>query len=253
MIEILDPETLQTHIDNILEKIKEYSLLPEKRIGWNYCLDYVWLALQFEKCIEDVDVRALKIVDIGCGPGAVHGYLEDKYGVNIIGVDLNHWETGDYVDHVGDFSDLDFRQRNDLNDLDLIISTSAFEHNKPAGHALLVNQCLKSLSNTGVLITTFSVAPGPYIEKYKSSAQWNLPRKIIEEIYGDRISNFEQYKYIEKKWAAHKEMRIAFEKRFGKIDKNYPPFLSIGAAINKNMLKTQKIRQRYLGWPYAYR
>ena len=88
-------------------------------------MDYTWLAIRCEGILK----QGMRVIDIGCGPGAIHGYLESKYNIEIIGIDINKWEK-DYVDIVGSFVDEDVRAKNGLgpNSMDLIISTSAFEH-----------------------------------------------------------------------------------------------------------------------------
>jgi SAM-dependent methyltransferase len=248
MIEILDPLELDVYMadDGLLDRIKDHSLLPSKRIGWNYCFDYVWLALRFEEALRAcANGDKPRVVDIGCGPGAVHGYLEEKYGIDIIGVDLFRWDDGDFVDIVGNYSDRSFRAQNDLSDIDIIISTSAFEHNKPKMHAVLVRECLSSLAEKGKLITTFSVAGGKKIEPFKASAQWNLPVNIIEEIYGESVANASQYRDICARWKTHELCSQGYIERYGGLTENFPTFLSIGASIGKQNLANQKIRSWY--------
>ena len=47
--------------------------------------------------------KGMFVIDIGSGPGALHGYLENKYSVNILGIDRDKWKE-DYVDIEGDFT-----------------------------------------------------------------------------------------------------------------------------------------------------
>lgn len=231
MIELLDPQVIDPIAFNqgVLADIHQYSLLPDKRIGWNYCMDYTWL---FMRCANYLKPDMV-IIDIGCGPGAIHGYLEHKYGVNIIGIDLNIWEK-DYVDIVGDFSDSQFRKEHGFNEesIDCIISTSAFEHNKPKRHHRLVNICMECLKPGGRLITTFAATKNK-TRYFKKSQQWNLSAKDIKKIYGENIINFNEYDDIWQRWHNHSSISNDYKKRYGYWGKDDPTFVSIGADIVK--------------------
>lgn len=245
MIEILDPRALDERVfqKNLIENIQEYSLLDNKRIGWNYCYDYSWIVMQLEK----MDLQNKVIVDIGAGPGAVHGYLEDKFKIDIIGIDLNRWEN-DYVDFVGDYSNPTFRKECGLVDgsVDIIISSSAFEHNRPRNHYKLVQSCLQSLSENGRLITTFAVSPTNRVKRFRNSDQWNLPVDIIRDIYGEEVNNHKEYKDIWNAWHNNNRIRKGFQDRYGFFNDTSPPFLSIGANIPKSVKKNTRQRMFYL-------
>jgi len=232
MIELLDPEKIDpvAYKKGRLKEICRFSLLPGKRIGWNYCMDYTWLSSRYEKYIK----KRMKVVDIGCGPGAIHGYLEKKHGVKIIGIDMNRWEK-DYVDYVGDYSDAAFRCKCGIENgsIDLIISTSAFEHNTLEEHMALVNACLSTLKKGGRLITTFSASPGR-VRYSKNENRGDLSKEAIEKIYNDKFEEFD-YKSVWKRWRKHRDIPRAFKKRYGwyKWTSFSPPFLSVGADVGK--------------------
>ncbi len=232
MLEILDPQNTDpvAYDKGVLKKIKEFSLLPGNRIGWNYCMDYVWLAMRVEGKIR----KGMKIVDIGAGPGAIHGYLENKYKVKILGIDMQRWSK-DYVDVVGDFSDARIRGKAGIEDnsLDLIISTSSFEHNRPRDHKRLVDVCMRTLKLGGSLVTTFSVSPTNKTTFYKPSTQWNLSRIEVEKIYNDKFRTF-NYGEVWGRWRNHREIPDAFLKRYGEMTARDPLFLSVGASKRRN-------------------
>ncbi len=101
MLELLDPKKLDeiAYEGGLLARMREFSLLEGKRIGWHYVMDYTWLATRFAVVYKP----GMRVVDIGCGPGAVHGFLEAEFGVDILGIDMERWEK-DYVDLKGNFT-----------------------------------------------------------------------------------------------------------------------------------------------------
>ena len=171
----------------------------------------------------------MRIIDIGCGPGAIHGYLEDTYGVEIVGIDIHRWEK-DYIDVVGDFTDA--RLRNEYgfrsNSVDIILSTSAFEHNPPPGHKKLVETCINSLRPGGHLLATFAVAP----VTIETPGQWNLSREHAEELYGEKFYRFD-YQGCRQRWREHREIPASYKERYKTWSCDDPPFLSAGAHIVK--------------------
>jgi len=228
MLELLDPQIIDpfAYEKGFLKKIRQYSLLPNNRIGWNYCLDYSWLLMRLHNLELNPNMR---IIDIGCGPGAIHGYLEDIFDLNIIGIDLHRWER-DYVDIVGDFLDQDLRSQHNLipESIDIIIATSAFEHNLPQIHQQIVEVCLQCLRPGGHLITTFSAAR----QTTQTPGQWNLSKEDIEQIYRD---TFDRFDYLDcwEKLRRHREIPKNYEARYGRWSQDDPLFLSAGAHIVK--------------------
>src|SRR3954452_1674566 len=230
MLELLDPKKLDpiAYEDGLLARMTPYSLLPDHRIGWHYVMDYTWLAVQF----AEVYRPGMRVIDIGCGAGAVHAYLEATHDVEILGIDMERWEK-DYVDVTGNFTDPAFRTANYLaaESVDIILSGSAFEHNPPAEHRKLVQACMDTLRPGGALLTTFAAALSE-THLFKPTHQWNLKQSDIESIYDDR---FEEYDYtgVWRRWREHREMADGCRKRFKKFDDTDPPYLSVAAAKKK--------------------
>lgn len=229
-IEILDPE--KYFDDDLLlelEKVRTFSLLPDQRIGWNYPLDYLFVLKEFEKFLSAYNGqrRDLKIVDIGCGPGAIHGYIESIFDIDVIGIDMHRWEQ-DYVTIEGDFCSPKVRNQHQLENLDLIISSSAFEHNRPSGHLKLVAESQKALNaERGRLITTSAVCDGR-THHYSKSSQWNLSFSDVGLIYGDRPENSEKYSEIYQRWERSEILADGYMKRFPDQTRFAPSFLSLG-------------------------
>lgn len=228
MLELLDPIYIDpfAYDEGNLNRIRRFSLLPNKRIGWNYCMDYSWVAM---KC-QNIEMQPeMRIIDIGCGPGAIHGYLEDTYGIKITGIDLHRWEK-DYVDIVGDFTDEELQDKYgfESGSVDVIISTSSFEHNLPRDHKRLVETCVKFLRPGGHLITTFAVAPATF----ETPGQWNLSKEHTEEVYGEKFYSFD-YRECWQRWREHREIPADYKKRYVTWSSDDPQFLSAGAHIVK--------------------
>lgn len=236
-VEFLDPKDYASFREsNEFKKLKTFSLLEAKRIGWNYPLDYSFI---IQTLHELPNLKGKKIIDIGCGPGAVHGYLEDLFGIDIIGVDMKHWDK-DYVDFIGDFTNNEFRQTNNLNNADIIISTSAFEHNTVSAHANLMISCYKSLNEDGVLIFTSAGNNRKFPTKFRKSFQINLSPVLIEKLYGLAPSNLDIFNELINSYADDKEISEGFLRRF---EKNIVPtlnFLPLGCKLNKDDIPLYK-------------
>jgi cyclopropane fatty-acyl-phospholipid synthase-like methyltransferase len=230
MLELLDPMKLDriAYDEGLLARMTPYSLLPDHRIGWHYVMDYTWLAVRFGEIYRP----GMRVVDIGCGPGAVHGYLEATYNVEILGIDMERWEK-DYVDLQGNFTDSAFRASNGLGvgSVDVILSGSAFEHNPPEDHRKLIQACMATLRPGGALLTTFAAASSE-THFFKPTHQWNLMQADIESLYGDRFQDYD-YNGVWKRWREHREMAEGCRKRFKRFDANDPPYISVAAAKRK--------------------
>jgi cyclopropane fatty-acyl-phospholipid synthase-like methyltransferase len=227
MLELLDPIKLDpiAYDAGLLARMRAFSLLPNQRIGWHYVMDYTWLVQQFAQAYRP----GMRVIDIGCGPGAVHGFLESTYNVDILGIDMERWER-DYVDLQGNFTDSAFRVANGLGigSVDIILSGSAFEHNPPEEHRNLIQVCMATLRAGGRLLTTFAASPDQ-THFFKPTHQWNLSQADIESLYGDRFDEYD-YDGIWRRWREHHEMAEGCRARFKRFEANDPPYISVAAA-----------------------
>jgi len=181
---------------------------------------------------RDVIEPGMRIIDIGCGPGAIHGYLEETYDEDVLGIDMRRWKH-DYVDVVGDFSNPEVRRANGIRpeSVDVIVSASAFEHNTVSQHRRLVRACFESLKPNGRLIATFA-ASWLRVRYFALSHQWNLPRRVIESLYGEPFDK-RSFVSVWRRWRRHREIPKAFKARYGNFRWSDPPFISAGADIVK--------------------
>ena len=228
-LELLSPKKLLTESNLILlDKIREYSLLENKRIGWNYPLDYLYIHLNFDPSY----LLNEKVLDIGCGPGAIHGWLESIYNIDIIGLDLNRWEK-DYVDVVGDFNSTKLHKQQgwEKNSFDIIFSGSSLEHQTPWMHYRSVKLALNLLRPGGLLISTVAASENR-TNKYQKPYQYNLSKKALEKVYGTKFKKFD-YRNISEEYMGSELICNAYEARFERKIPKVMSYISVGASIIK--------------------
>jgi len=220
---ILSEENLKT-----LENIRKYSLLENNRIGWNYPLDYLWINKNFKSSF----LLNNKVLDIGCGPGAIHGWLEDIHNIDIIGLDLNRWER-DYVDIVGDFNKKSLHKQYgwENDSFDIIFSVSSLEHQTPWMHYRSVQLSMRLLRQGGMLLSTVAASPNKTV-KFPKPYQYNLSKKALERVYRSKFQEFD-YSSISDEYIESKIICDGYEKRFNQKIPIQMPYLSVGAVLIK--------------------
>lgn len=229
LLTLLSPKKLLTQSGlRRLSDIRQWSRLPEKRIGWNYPLDYSFI----DRALEQVSEVPTKILDIGCGPGAIHGFIEAKYGIEVLGIDLQRWQD-DYVDHVGNFLDADFRDRLGLYPAsqDIIFSASSLEHQTLADHLTCIATAKSILRPGGTLAVTVAAAKSDSFLT-EDPWQWNLSRVDLEKVYDMTFDCF-SFETIESEYRGFPILVDGYERRFGSAFPTELPYLSVGALWTK--------------------
>jgi SAM-dependent methyltransferase len=226
LLTLLDPRSVFPGRIRDLEEIVTHSLLPGRRIGWNYPLDYLFI---MDEVLRRGVPRGI-VLDVGAGPGAIHGYLEQTLGIEIVGIDTQRWEH-DYVDALGNFLDDKFLASLGIypGNLDLIISTSAFEHQSLRKHKRCIQQCRKYLTPDGAAIITTTTS-GSRTRLNLNPRQWDASRRRLSSIYGlswDRTNTRE----VSRAYQSSPQLREAYVERFGSVKPNFPPYLSVGAVV----------------------
>lgn len=193
----------------LLDQIRTLSTLNFKRIGWNYPLDYLSVLKSFDMLFKP----GMLVFDIGCGPSPLHKFIENKYSVQIVGIDINRWDTGDCVDFQGSmFLDENFTRKiiKELGKPDLVISISAFEHLNLKQH----KKCIKSLQELGciALITSCISSTG---HRTITSNQINLGLDDLANIYNVSLSNSHNIDEIAEQYAINPTLLGAYILRFG--------------------------------------
>jgi len=228
MLEILDPRQTDSYAHAVF--------LPEFRAvtgsfpgGWNYIVDYTWVAMQMERMNLG---PGLNVVEIGGGTGVMKYYIEYKYGVNVCGIDRDKmWERSPIkADAIGDFCDKKVRESVGVvpESIDLIFAISAFEHNKFKDHKKVVAACMESLRPGGVLVSTVST----HWDGTESDEQYNLTQVQLEEIYQDKFEDY-NWEKVHQAWWLHFALHMAYNKRYGKEAGSNFDFLPVGVVVKK--------------------
>ncbi|MGM0582629.1 MAG: SAM-dependent methyltransferase [Bacteroidota bacterium] len=207
--------------ENLINEIEKFSLLDNNRIGWNYYMDYSFVAKEFERNFKES--KHSRFLDIGCGPGGIHGFLEDKYDIDIYGLDLKKWEGGDYVDEVKNFLDKKFEKK-----FDGIISISAFEHQPYKDHKACVKKCKEILADNGFLLITTTGD----LENRTYGNQYICGINKLQDIYGEEVNNASDFEYERKVYKSTPKVYEAYKERFGLKRFFKKMYLSVGYSSN---------------------
>lgn len=246
-LRLLDPLKIDPYAydQNNLSRIKKYSLLGGGRIGWNYPMDYSFIAEMFEELSNKNKIKpGMTFIDIGCGPGAIHGYLEAKYGITLIGVDMKRWRE-DYVDVRGDFLDIEVRRAMgiELGSVDGFISVSALEHLPLDKNKKVLKVCKEYLKAGGFILATASTSK----THSQSLDQTNYSQQELENIYQAKFESYD-YDSVFKRWRAHKELMPAYQARYKRpsLNSNEPAFLTFGYCYIKPHSKVKAKSSMFL-------
>ncbi len=211
---------------SILNQIRNLSNLYCKRIGWNYPLDYLAVVNMFERLFKP----GMLVFDIGCGPSPLHKFLEKKYSIKIVGIDINRWEEGDCVDFQGSmFLDKAFTKKiiKELGSPDMIISVSAFEHLNLIQH----QQCIESIEEIGCTALITSCISSKSIRTITNN-QINLSIDDLFKIYKVSKIDSDYIFKIAREYSVNPSLLGAYILRFG-----YPHKLKNLLNYTRGLLK----------------
>jgi SAM-dependent methyltransferase len=152
--------------------------------GWNYDLDHTWI---FENIFGYLELKVNRkdavILDIGCGESKFHGFLEDYFGIGIIGIDrIEGLCPRSCRNKIIDLN-MDFCSENTLfnNQVDIIYWCSAIEHNPIDLQITCVEESLKALKPGGLFLATFALSGATHY--FEPSQQWNLSKDDAEQVF----------------------------------------------------------------------
>ena len=210
----------------ILNQIRTFSSLNFKRIGWNYPLDYLSVLDKYNKFFKP----GMLVFDIGCGPSPLHKFIENKYSVQIVGIDINRWDTGDCVDFQGSmFLDESFTKKliKKQGKPDLVISVSAFEHLNLKQH----KKCINSIQDLGSIALITSCISSTR-RRTITNNQINLGLDDLSNIYDVILPNFNNIAEIAEQYSVNPTLLGAYILRFG-----YPSKLRKCIDYTRGLLK----------------
>lgn len=161
--------------------------------GWNYALDHAWLFERIHAYQEKYSQSLPIILDVGCGDGMLHPYLEQELGLGIIGIDRI---TGSCPANGRNFRMdicIDFVENNTFfnNSVDIVYWCSAIEHNPPEKQKILMQASMKALKPGGIFLATFGHSKESGY--FAPSQQWNLSLKDAEFVFEDKWSGETDY------------------------------------------------------------
>ncbi len=194
---------------SILNQIRSFSKLDHKRIGWNYPLDYLAVMRVFDNCFKP----GMLVFDIGCGPSPLHKYIEHKYSIEIVGIDINRWDEGDCVDFQGSmFLDKAFTNKiiKEVGTPDIIISVSAFEHLNLIQH----KECIDSIQELKSIAIITSCVSSKSIRTITNN-QINLSIEDLNKIYKISFEDSNYILQIAKEYSVNPALLGAYILRFG--------------------------------------
>lgn len=178
MLELLSPRKIQESLYR--RRLAEAGI----KGGWNYALDHAWLFEKIDGYVNAHSQEKLIILDVGCGNGMLHTFLEETLHLGIIGVDRIYGKCPfNERDRRMDLC-IDFAEENTFfkNSVDIIYWCSSIEHNTVEVQKVCVQKSLEALKPGGLFLATFGYSKNT--RYFKPSEQTNLDAKDAREVFG---------------------------------------------------------------------
>jgi len=175
----------------IIKDLRDFGIdhtTPFLTSGWNYVIDHVFMAQRLQNVIKKDSV----IMDIGCGNSPFHEYIENRYDVEIIGVDrpegYSHQKKQKNVDHSIDFMDMDIQTKS----VDVVFWLSSIEHNDIEKIKKIYKKSMRILKRGGIFLATVPIAPET--AWFAPSEQTNLSTEDCQCLFGvdETIGDYEK-------------------------------------------------------------
>jgi hypothetical protein len=234
-LELISPRSIdsQKRILKDLAKFGINHLNKSPDLGWNYVLDHSWLFQKFSGFISSVnDPKKMIILDVGTGRSFFHNFLEQRLGINILGIDRPsgycHQDEMMNVDYLTDF--LTF---NDLPDssVDAIYWLSAIEHNDLEMIGKLFEKSISLLKPGGMFLATVPVAP--QTQWFSTSVQTNMAIADIQQIFNIELVSG-NYPSIHSEYRKNiLYLKDKYKKRYGGFKDDDPAFIVGGISVIK--------------------
>ena len=234
IVEIIYPKDVKNE-EKLLNLLSIYGINhidTNPSTGWHYALDHFWLINQIEQFLIDKDKQNIVCLDIGCGNSKFHNFLEDYFGVFLIGIDrpkgFCKQKIQNNVNFVGDF--LDFTGLKE-NSVDLIIWLSSIEHNELSTIKTLYEKSMDLLKPKGVFLATIPITEQTHW--FEQAQQTNLSLDDVQKIFGklDVVGEPDEAKIQYQNDVLL--LRQRYQNRFGEFTENSPEYIAAGIRSEK--------------------
>ncbi len=194
-----------------------------------YILDWTFIFEQIDKW-KKKNKKFSIMIDVGCGNGMFHIFLEKYYKQGIIGIerqdsrkDYKKFEKlGHFITNATDIS-IDFISDGNKffnKNIDVIFWISAIEHNKIKKMQEAVNVSMKLLKKGGIFISTWAYSP---------KTHWNnaiggtvLDEKDASKVFGSNWIKKPNFEKIKSEYNSNiLNLKDWHKKRFGKDEIDY--------------------------------
>ena len=193
MLELINPE--------IIAKKKWRKKLEDAGVkgGWNYALDHAWLYEKIDTYITERPNITPIVLDVGCGNGMLHTFLEEDLHLGIIGIDriFGHCPFNER-DKRMDLC-IDFLENKIFNEsVDIIYWCSSIEHNTSQKMKACIDKSFQALKPGGLFLATFAISP--LTQWFEEAQQTNLCIKDAEEIFKDKFEGIADFEIVVKEY-----------------------------------------------------
>ena len=193
MLELINPE--------IIAKKKWRKKLEDAGVkgGWNYALDHAWLYEKIDTYITERPNITPIVLDVGCGNGMLHTFLEEDLHLGIIGIDriFGHCPFNER-DKRMDLC-IDFLENKIFNEsVDIIYWCSSIEHNTSQKMKACIDNSFQALKPGGLFLATFAISP--LTQWFVEAQQTNLCIKDAEEIFKDKFEGIADFEIVVKEY-----------------------------------------------------
>lgn len=186
------------------------------RGGWNYALDHAWLFEKIDMYLKERPNDTPIVIDVGCGNGMLHTFLEEELHLGIIGIDriFGHCPYNER-DRRMDLC-IDFSKENKFfkNSADIVYWCSAIEHNKVPEMQECLKASLDALKPGGLFLATFNYAKAT--SWFEPSEAMNLCLKDAEDIFEEKfIGETDVDNMVEEYKENYFDIYDRYKKRYG--------------------------------------
>lgn len=197
--------------------------------GWNYALDHAWLYEKIDGYIKERPEARPIVLDVGCGNGMLHTFLEEELHLGIIGIDRIFGKCPfNERDRRMDIC-IDFAKENTIfkNNADIIYWCSSIEHNTVPEIKECVRVSMEALKPGGMFLATF--AHSPVTAYYPPSEQTNLSQEDAEAVFDEKwVGDVDFEAMLPEYQENHFDLLERHKKRYGSDRFNF-----VVAAVQK--------------------